>query len=311
MLSRVAESLYWISRYIERTDGMLRMLKINYAASQDAVSEFSWSPVIRIFCGPNWAGFNGSEFNSREVLLYMVTEKRNPNSIINIVTQVRENARSVQDHITKDVWQCLNEYYHTVKDPKLNAMLQKEDPISVLDILIKQGMLFYGTTEITMPRNEGSSFMRIGKYLERSIQSVNILDSKFGSVDHNPDLLTNATYWKHLLLSIGGYELYLKTYRQGFEAENVLEQVVLNKEFPRSVIYSLNHLNRYFERLKEDGQIYNAANLVFLIGRLQSKVKYSSTKGMKKGDLHIYLAEIKTELYSIGNAINQTCFNLS
>jgi uncharacterized alpha-E superfamily protein len=309
MLSRVAESLYWISRYVERTDGMLRMLKINYAASQDAISEFSWAPVIKIFCGPDTEGFD-EEFNSRLILRYMVTDRENPNSIINIITQVRENARSVQDHITKDVWQCLNEYYHTIKDPKINNMLKKDDPISVLDILIKQGMLFYGTTEITMARNEGSSFMRIGKYLERSIQSVNILDIKFGSVDHNPDLLTNASYWKHLLLSIGGYELYLKTYRQGFEAENVLAQVVLNNEFPRSVIYSLNQLIKYFDRLKNDGHI-NPGNLSFLIGRLQSKVKYSSIKGLKQDELHNYLAEIKGELYGIGNAFNQTCFSLS
>lgn len=309
MLSRVAESLYWISRYIERTDGMLRMLKINYAASQDSITEFSWAPVIKIFCGPDPEGIS-DEFNSRNILQFMVTNRDNPNSIVNIITQVRENARSVQDHITKDVWQCLNEYYHTIKDPKLNNMLKKDDPISVLDILIKQGMLFYGTTEITMARNEGSSFMRIGKYLERSIQSVNILDVKFGSVDHNPDLLTNTSYWKHLLLSIGGYELYLKTYRQGFEAENVLAQVVLNNEFPRSVIYSLNQLIKYFDRLKNDGHI-NPGNLSFLIGRLQSKVKYGSIKGLKQGDLHLYLAEIKGELYGIGNAFNQTCFSLS
>lgn len=310
MLSRVAESLYWISRYIERTDGMLRMLKINYAASQDAVSEFSWSPVIRMFCGPDREGLQRIEFNSRIVLQYMVVDKNNPNSILNIITQVRENARSVQDHITKDVWQCLNEYYHTIKDPRLMHMLKKDDPISVLDILIKQGMLFYGTTEITMARNEGSSFMRIGKYLERSIQSVNILDIKFGSVDHNPDLLTNTSYWKHLLLSIGGYELYLKTYRQGFEAENVLAQVVLNNEFPRSVIYSLNQLFKYLERLRTDGHI-NPGNLSFLIGRLQSKVKYSSITGLKQGDLHLYLTAIKAELYAIGIEFNQTCFSLT
>jgi uncharacterized alpha-E superfamily protein len=310
MLSRVAESLYWISRYIERTDGMLRMLKIKYASSQDAVSEFSWSPVVRIFCGPDCEGFEDIEFSSRPVLQFMVTDKSNPNSIINIISQVRQNARSVQDHITIDVWQCLNEYYHTINDPRLIIRLKKDDPISVLDTLIKQGMLFYGTTEITMARNEGSSFMRVGRYLERGIQSVNILDVKFGSVGHNPHLLTNTNYWKHLLLSIGGYELYLKTYRKGIEAENVLEQVVLNTEFPRSVIYSMNQLTKYSERLKLDGQTNNG-DLSFIIGRLQSKVKYSSIKGLKQSELHLYLSEIKAEMYSIGNAFNQTYFSLS
>ena len=85
----------------------------------------------------------------------MVTGKNNPNSILNIITLARENARGVQEHITKDLWQCLNEYYHTVKDIRLENALQREDPIGVLDILIKQVMLYYGTVEITMERGEG------------------------------------------------------------------------------------------------------------------------------------------------------------
>jgi uncharacterized alpha-E superfamily protein len=158
-------------------------------------------------------------------------------------------------------------------------------------VLIKQVMLYYGTVEITMERSEGRSFMNIGKYLERGIQSVDILDTKFGSIDHNPDLLTDTTYWKHLLLSLGGYELYLKTYREGFEAENVLEQVVLNNDFPRSVIYSVNHIQRYFERLKNDSNIDNYRELSFYIGRLQSHIKYSSVKSIRDEGLHIHLSQ--------------------
>ncbi len=164
------------------------------------------------------------------------------NSILNIITFARENARGVQEHITKDLWQCLNEYYHTVKDGKLDTALRRDDPISVSwTLLIKQVMPAYchGTVrKITMERGEGRSFMNIGKYLERGIQSVDILDTKFGSIDHNPDLLRDTTYWKHLLLSLGGYEIYLKTYRTGFEAENVLEQVVLNNDFFRARLFT-------------------------------------------------------------------------
>src|SRR3954466_10664731 len=138
MLSRVAASFYWLSRYIERSDGMLRMLKINYATSQDAVQEFTWEPVVRIFAVVGGDEIDKLENDSRAVLKYMVTGKSNPNSILNIFTLARENARGVQEHITKDLWQCLNEYYHTVKDPRLERALHREDPIGVLDVLIKQ-----------------------------------------------------------------------------------------------------------------------------------------------------------------------------
>jgi uncharacterized alpha-E superfamily protein len=308
MLSRVAASFYWLSRYIERSDGMLRMLKINYASSQDTVQEFTWEPVIRIFAGIKEAEIDKLENDSRAVLKYMVTGKNNPNSILNIITLARENARGVQEHISKDLWQCLNEYYHTVKDSRLERSLQREDPIGVLDILIKQVMLYYGTAEITMERGEGRSFMNIGKYLERAIQSVDILDTKFSSVSDNPDLLTDTTYWKHLLLSLGGYELYLKTYREGFEAENVLEQVALNNDFPRSVIYSVNNIHRYFDRLKNDSNVDTFREMSFQIGRLQSRIKYSSVKSIRDEGLHLFLTQTRKELYGIGNSLNEYYF---
>ncbi|WP_428330473.1 alpha-E domain-containing protein [Mucilaginibacter sp.] len=308
MLSRVAASFYWLSRYIERSDGMLRMLKINYASSQDTVQEFTWEPVVRIFAGSDEEETEKLDNDSRAVLKHMVTGKNNANSILNIITLARENARGVQEHIPKDLWQCLNEYYHTVKDPRLEKALQREDPISVLDVLIKQVMLYYGTSEITMERGEGRSFMNIGKYLERAIQSVDILDTKFGSVDDNPDLLTDTSYWKHLLLSLGGYELYLKTYREGFEASNILEQVVLNNDFPRSVIYSVNNIQRYFDRLKSNSNLEDFRELSFQIGRLQSRIKYSSVKSIEQDGLHLYLTQIRNELYGIANALNEHYF---
>jgi len=308
MLSRVAASFYWLSRYIERSDGMLRMLKINYASSQDTVQEFTWEPVIRIFAGIKETEIEKLENDSRAVLKYMVTGKNNPNSILNIITLARENARGVQEHIPKDLWQCLNEYYHTVKDSRLERSLQREDPIGVLDILIKQVMLYYGTAEITMERGEGRSFMNIGKYLERAIQSVDILDTKFSSVSDNPDLLTDTTYWKHLLLSLGGYELYIKTYREGFEAENVLEQVALNNDFPRSVIYSVNNIHRYFDRLKNDSNVDTFREMSFQIGRLQSRIKYSSVKSIRDDGLHLFLTQTRKELYGIGNSLNEYYF---
>src|ERR1700716_1020806 len=101
MLSRVADSLYWMSRYIERTDGILRMLKINYASSQDDINEFSWKSALRIFTYPKKQAINNFSQQSREVLQFMVTDKENPNAVLNVITRARENARSVQDHITK------------------------------------------------------------------------------------------------------------------------------------------------------------------------------------------------------------------
>ena len=240
MLSRVADSLYWMSRYMERSDGILRMLKINYASSQDDRNEFTWRPVLKIFSYLEEDEITKLEKNTRGVLHYMLLDKENSNSVFNMVSKSRENARSVQDHITKEVWQCLNEFYHIVRDEKLAQAVQVDDPITVLDKLIKQGLLYYGTTEITMARGEGMCFMSIGKYLERAIQSADILDVKFSDLSYDLEKTTDTTYWKYFLLSISGYELYLKNYRSGFEARNILDQIIFNNNFTN--IYQISIL---------------------------------------------------------------------
>lgn len=311
MLSRVADSLYWMSRYMERTDGILRMLKMNYAFSQDDSSDFTWKPVLKTFSFLEDEEIAQLGNNSREVLHYMVIEKENPNSVVNMVTKARENARSVQDHITKEVWQCFNEYYHIVRDEKLEKMVKYDDPISVLDILIRQGMLYYGTAEITMARGEGLCFMNIGKYLERAIQSADILEVKFSDLDYDLDKTIDTTYWKYFLLSISGYELYLKNYRSGFEARNILDQIIFNSNFPRSVEYSVSRVQRYFDRLKNDRNIDNFNKINVMIGRLRSNVQYSNVEMITEEGLDQYLKKIHEDLYAIGTLLNKYYFAYS
>ncbi len=308
MLSRVADSLFWMSRYMERADGILRMLKINYASSQDDIQEFSWKPVLKIFTYLKEDEAESLAKNSREVLQFLVTDKNNNGSVLNIVTQARENGRSVQDHITKEMWQCLNEFYHIMRQDKLVTQLQKDDPVSVLDNLIKQCMLYFGTTDVTMSRGEGNSFINIGKFLERAIQSADILDIKFSDLNYELDKPADTTYWKYMLMSISGYELYLKTYRSGFEAKNVMEQIILNETFPRSVLYSVNQLHRYFERLKNERNLHNFNQLDFMIGKLRSKVKFSTADSVINEGLHHYLVDTKQALLQIGNTLNHTYF---
>ncbi len=307
MLSRVADSLYWMSRYMERTDGILRMLRINYASSQDDLHDFSWAPVLEIFTYLENEEHALIGNDSRTVLQYMVTSRENPNSVVSIVTKARENARSVQDHITKELWQCLNDFYHTIRDEHLVDWLHRDDPVSVLDILIKQNLLYYGTVDITMSRGEGYAFINLGKFIERATQSAAILDVKFSNVTEEINS-GDITYWKYLLMSISGYELYLKTYRSGFEAKRVVELIVLNRDFPRSVLYSINQLMRYFMRLRNDRNADSYQHIEFLIGKLKSRVNYSTADSILEQGLHEYLESTNTALNEIGSALNQHYF---
>jgi len=310
MLSRVADSLYWMSRYMERTDGILRMLRINYASSQDDLQDFSWKPVLRIFTYLDEERAAAIAQHSRGVLQYMVTDKENSNSVLNIVTHARENARSVQDHITKELWQCLNDFYHTIREEQVVRGLYTDDPVSILDVLIRQGVLYYGITDITMARGEGYAFLNIGKFIERGVQSADILDIKFSDLQYDLTRM-DTTYWKYLLLSISGYELYLKTYRSGFDARNVVEQIILSPDFPRSILYSVSRLQMHFERLKGERNREAYQKIDFMIGKIHSKVRYSTVDSILEQGLHAYLIGIKEDLSEVGNALNQHYFAYS
>ncbi|MBC7867490.1 MAG: alpha-E domain-containing protein, partial [Gloeobacteraceae cyanobacterium ES-bin-316] len=275
---------------------------------QDDIQEFSWQPVLKIFTFLKEEDAAALAGNTRAVLQFMVTDKDNSNSVLNMVTQARENGRSVQDHITKEMWQCLNEFYHIIRQERLTDLLQKEDPVTVLDTLIKQGLLYFGTTDVTMARGEGNSFINMGKFLERANQSVDILNIKFADINYELDKPADTTYWKYFLMSISGYELYLKTYRSGFVAKNVMEQILLNETFPRSVIYSIIHLHQNFERLKNEKNIAGFNQVDFMIGKLKSNIKFSTPDALMEDGLHLFLTDTKASLFEIGRTLNQNYF---
>jgi uncharacterized alpha-E superfamily protein len=264
--------------------------------------------VLKIFSALDDQQIKEVERAGRKVLQYMVLDRNNPNSVLNMVTQSRENARAVQDNITKELWQSLNEYYHIVRNPKLAIALRVDDPVTVLDTLVRQGMLYIGVAESTMFRGEGLGFMNIGKYLERAIQTTEILDVRFSDLSYDMEKPTDTTYWKYLLLSVSGYELYLRRYRTGLEGRNVVEQVLFNIYFPRSVLYSLNHIHGRFERLKNDQNPEGYSKVDIAIGKVWSKVQYSDMNSVSRTGLHTFLQELRSELHDIGKALDQSYF---
>jgi uncharacterized alpha-E superfamily protein len=147
--------------------------------------------------------------------------------------------------------------------------------------------------------------------MERAIQSSEILDIKLSNVNYDLDKPTDTAYWKYLLMSISGYALYLKRYQSGFEARNIIDQVLFNVDFPRSVLYSLNQLHRNMERLRSEKNLEGYTKVQFMVGKLRSKVQYSNVQSVSNVGLHDYLTEIMTDIDDIGGTLNQYFFAYS
>lgn len=311
MLSRVADSVFWMARYMERTNGMLRILRTNYISSQDEVRDFNWQTLLRNYSDATPEEIQAFHNNSVQVLQHILLDKNNGASVLNNISRARENARAVQDHITKEVWQCLNDYYHLVRDPQIHKQVKLGDPVTALDQLIYHGMLYHGTVDITMARGEAFNFLNIGKFLERAVLSADMLRIKLSEMDYKLTGPVEVTALRYLLYSLSGYEFYLKTHRGNFQADLVLDQVIHNENFPHSVLYCLKQLFRYFERLENESLPRSYKELEFLIGRALNNVKYSQVEIEDPAGLRNLLQDTRQELLGIAAAMNQYYFGNS
>lgn len=309
MLSRIADSLFWMARYMERTDGILRMLKINLITALDrsGQADFNWQPALKIFTSLPPEEAARMSRNSDEVLRYMVFNKENENSIRCIVGKARENTRGAQDHVTKEVWESINEFYHALNDPKLEKAIVRGEQIVMLSELINQYLLFTGVSEVTMPREQGWNYLSLGKFIERGVITADILDIKFVNISHDLSNPADVPYWRNLLLSLNCYELYLKRYQGGLDGHNVAELAILNPQFPRSFAYCLFRLDRTIQNLAEEYP-ERSEPIKKMIGRLRAKVEFADMESISNVGLHAFLIEMKQNFYQFSNALGRTYF---
>ncbi len=269
MLSRVADSVFWMARYMERTDNILRALRTNYIASQDEIQNFDWQLWIEGLGTSVSATTTMPTY--REALYHLLLNKESNSSVFTNIVRARENARSVQDYITKEVWQCMNDYYHLIRDPQTEQLLLENDPVTAFDNLLRESTLFYGTVDITMNRGEGYTFLNLGKYIERLLRNLDILELKIKELESGGN---EVIQWKYLLYSLSGYEFHTKYYKNVLSTENVVHQVIMNAQFPHSVFYCLLQMERYFKRLNAISLPEHFKELEFLLGRAVSNLRY-------------------------------------
>ena len=310
MLSRIADSMFWLNRYMERADGMLRVIKTNYILLLDkgVNSNQNWKPVLEMFAAATAAEIPLLENNTDAALHQLIYSKTNNNALRIIVTRARENARGVQDHITKEVWEQVNQMYHLVNNDLLAEKLQSYQAIELIDDLTRQSILYTGVTDTTMPRGMGWNFMNIGRYLERCLFTVEITKKQYKQIGYDLTDTQDILQWKYLLLSLSGYELHLKAYRNNNYNSNVLHQVLFNENFTRSVVYSLKCLEKYLNRVLINNNSSDTDAMKKQFGRMSSKVAYTDFENLDKESLPEFLDDIHAELLDFGKRFGQIFF---
>ncbi|WP_346237943.1 alpha-E domain-containing protein [Niabella insulamsoli] len=308
MLSRVAESVFWLARYMERTNGLLRVLRTNYVASQDEMKEYNWRSVLQTYGYLNPAQIAKIEYDSRAVLQYVLLDRNNDASLINNITRARENAKAVQDHITKEMWHNLNAYYLLIREPQIEQTVKYGDPLTALDALLKHGLFLYGTITMTMTRGEAYNFLNVGQYLERAIISTDVTDIKLKEVGYDLKHEAMLPSLRYLLFSLSGYETYLKSSKGVVECESIMKQVLYNQDFVHSILYCMEHIDRYFKRLHLQSISESYQPVQFLIGKGLSNLKYSSCNLKDGASIKSLLVQTRKDLQQISRALNTNYF---
>ncbi len=313
MLSRIADSLFWTNRYMERADGMLRCTMTNYILMFDkgVSNNLSWKHILEVFAEVDELAIEDIKYKTEAALNILLLDQANINSLKNILGKARENARGIQDNITKEVWEQINGMYHSINTPQLIDKLKGYDALETVNTFCTESVLYNGVTDTTMPRGLGWSFMNLGRYIERCFITIEVAEKFFSFIDYNISDEKDILQWRPMLLALSGYELHLKTYRSSSHNENALHQVIFNKNFTRSVLYSLNRISKYLVDVLQENDTEHKDAIIKRFGRLLSKVEYMDLDTLNKDNLKDFFEELKTSLGDFSDLIGLSFFSYS
>ena len=312
MLSRVADSIYWLNRYVERAENIARFVDVNLNLLLDSPTGINqqWEPLVMTTGDlPLFKERYGSA-TAENVIQFLTFDRQYSNSILSCLQVARENARSVREIISSEMWEQVNAFYLMVKEASESPSLPQ---LSSFFAEVKLAShLFAGIMNATMSHNEGWHFGRFGRLIERADKTARILDVKyFILLPSVKDIGTtlDELQWISLLKSASGYEMYRKRQRR-ISPNGIAKFLILDREFPRSIQFCLLQAEQSLHQITgiQSGNWNNAAERT--VGRLRAELDYITIEEIIQRGLHEFLDDVQIQLNEIGIRIHETFFAL-
>jgi len=323
MLSRTADHLFWMARYMERAENTARMLDVNYQTallpqSADA-AEKGWKGLLSISeLSGDFASRYG-EVTARNVMDYMVSDASNGSSIRSCLMAARENARAVRGTLTTEVWETQNQTWLEFQRMVSTGAFQK-DPGTAFEWVKFRSHLSRGVTVGTMLQDEAFHFLRIGSFLERADNTARLLDVKFHAVEseyfggangngngggngngNGKDLEYDFYHWSAILRSVSGFEVYRKAYRNVIRPEKVAELLILRHDMPRSLAACMHEVLSNLRRVANE----QSSETLRRAGRLDADLQYGRIDEILATGLHAYLTQFLERVATLGVGISR------
>jgi uncharacterized alpha-E superfamily protein len=312
MLSREADSLFWMGRYLERAEATARIVDVQYHAALESSSfgrdpSSLWNSILEISGDDLIFQARYGEVTERDLIRFMVFDADQPNSVVSCIRSARANAQGVRETISSEMWEAVNRAYLDLSHRTIEEMLSSS-PHSFLTEIRNSCHLFYGLAERTMLIGDASNFVKTGIFLERADQMSRLTDVLVRELTGGAYIIGEGeTFdvhgWIACLKSASAFEAFRKTYRGGITADNVLAFLILDWEYPSSIHHAISQVERCLRSISgSQGRRYSN-DAERLSGRLHADLSFLTVQDLHRIGLHEFLEGIQKHCWEIGDAI--------
>jgi len=311
MLSRVADSVYWMSRYVERAENVARFVDVNFQLMLDAPSgqDQQWEPLVATTGDHAEFAKRHGAAGEESVTKFLTFENENPNSILSCLRAARENARSVREIISSEMWLQLNRFFLMVKSAA-ESPGGLENPQGFFEAVKQASHLFTGVSDATMTQGEAWHFARLGRMLERADKTSRILDVKYFLLLRSTDDVGtpfDGLQWAAVLRSASAFEMYRKRHGR-ISPKGVVDFLMLDREFPRAIQFCLLAARDSLHAISGTplGTFRHPPEK--LLGQLCSDLSFTTVDEIVKHGLHEYLDDLQTKMNQVSAGVYETFF---
>ncbi|MBS3940944.1 MAG: alpha-E domain-containing protein [Actinobacteria bacterium] len=319
MLARLAENLFWAGRYVERAEDATRMVDVTYHTLLESTSgeiEASWTQLLEVL--HLRAAYGERPIEPVPVIEFLVLDRDNPNSIVTSILRARENARSVRELISSELWASINDLHLGLGARDLRQELA-EQPYELFGMIRRACMGIYGVASETMPRDDAWRFMALGRVLERAEMTCRLIDVRHqqleklaGPTGRLPSGGERARGtdradfhdWVAVLKSASAFEAYRRRYRASMDPADVVEFLLLEPDLPRSVVFCLSSAMHQLGVLSHGAPSRAARTL----GRVTASLQYRDVGELFELGLHDFLEQVQHRVGEVAEAVADEFF---
>jgi len=311
MLSRVADSLYWMGRYLERAEHTSRLVNVELQLWLDQSPELGagrWRFLLEALRAPATCG----PVDPTQLLNTLVFSRSNASSVVSCIAAARENLRHVREQCSTRMWEQLNRLYLDIIERRQEDewILKSHD---FFFSVLEGAYLFHGITDATMSHGEGWQFIQLGRYVERADTLTTLLETHFERLNNRQDgPVEPAEYleWVALLAGCVALEAYCKAHTAEIRPLRVAEFLLLNPEFPHSIRFAVDRVNAALNLIADSTQRSNKLP-TRIAGRLRAQLSYSQIEEIMAEGIHTYLQNVRGECETIHSSIHDIYFDYS